>query len=324
MIRTPLCELLGIDLPIIQAGMGGNATSAELASAVTNAGAMGSIGAGGRPLDNIRRDLQRIGDLTGGSFAVSHMVTILDRAAFDLTIETRPKAVTFAMDDGGELMKQAHDAGVLVIQQVCTAAQAEAAAEHGADVIIAQGGEAGGFGGSISTMTLVPQVVDAVSPLPVVAAGGISDGRGLAAALMLGAQGINIGTRFLTSKESPIDDEWKQSILHAASQDSIKAEVFNDFSPLPGRPGYGTVPRSLRTEFLDHWMERREEARANPDSLRAEFGKAAATGTGHRLLPWAGQTAGAITDIRPAADIVAEIARQAEQLLTNAGRVVVS
>lgn len=318
MLRTAICDLLKIDVPIIQAGMGSDFTSAELVAAVTNAGALGSLGAGNRPIDDLRRHLARIGDLTAGSYAVSHMVTVLDAEAFQLTLDSRPRAVTFALDDGGDLVGRAHDAGIIVIQQVHTVAQAYAAAERGADVITAQGGEAGGFGGTVATMTLVPQVVDAVRPVPVIAAGGISDGRGLAAALMLGAAGINIGTRFLTSTEAPIDDGWKRAILSAASEDVIKVEVFNDISPLPGTPGYGTTPRAIRTPFIDAWNSRRDEARAQQDRLLGEFATAGAAGKFHELFPLAGQTAGAIKEIRPAAGLIEEIVRDAETLLGRA------
>jgi len=137
------------------------------------------------------------------------------------------------------------------------------AAEHGVDVVIAQGTEAGGYGGTISTMALVPQVVDAVSSVPVVAAGGIYDGRGIAAALMLGAVGVNIGTRFPASREAPIDDDWKQAIIEARSEDAVKAEVLNDIIPVPGTVGHGTVGRTLRTPFLDEWRMKRDEVRRN-------------------------------------------------------------
>lgn len=318
MLRTAICDLLDIDVPIIQAGMGSGFTSAELVAAVTNAGALGSLGAGAMPIADLRRNIARIGDLTSGSYAIGHMVTVLDAEAFELTLASRPRAVTFALDDGGDLIARAHDAGIVVIQQVHTVAQACAAAEHGADVITAQGGEAGGFGGTVSTMTLVPQVVDAVRPVPVIAAGGISDGRGLAAALMLGAAGINIGTRFLTSVEAPIDDAWKRAILAAASEDAVRADVFNDISPVPGRPGYGTVPRALRTAFIDDWSARRDEARSQADRLQGEFAAAGAAGKFHELFPFAGQTAGAIKEIRPAAELIAEIVRDAEALLAQA------
>jgi nitronate monooxygenase/enoyl-[acyl-carrier protein] reductase II len=118
--------------------------------------------------------------------------------------------------------------------QVTTVTQAIQAAEQGVDVIIAQGGEAGGYAGDVSTMALVPQVVDAVSPIPVVAAGGIFDGRGIAVALMLGAVGVNLGTRFVASEEAPVSTEWKRAIAGAKSEDAIKVDVLNDISPLPG------------------------------------------------------------------------------------------
>lgn len=169
--------------------------------------------------------------------------------------------------DPGDLIRQAHDVGALVMVQVTTVGQAVQAAERAVDVIIAQGSEAGGYGGTISTMALVPQVVDAVSPVPVVAAGGIYDGRGIAAAFMLRAVGVNMGTRFLASKEAPIDDDWKQAIIEAHSEDAMKADVLNDIIPGLGTVGYGTVGRTLRTPFLDEWGGKRDEARRNGERL---------------------------------------------------------
>jgi enoyl-[acyl-carrier protein] reductase II len=169
--------------------------------------------------------------------------------------------------------------------QVTTVAQAVQAAERAVDVIIAQGGESGGYCGEVSTMALVPQVVDAVSPIPVVASGGIFDGRGIAAALMLGAVGVNLGTQFIASKEAPGSEEWKQAILHANSEDSIKVEVLNDISPVPGAVGFGTVLRSMRTPFLDEWSGKREEApRPRPPEERNPGdapGRSAARDTTH-------------------------------------------
>ena len=148
----------------------------------------------------------------GQSFPLAHIVRAANRRSVReihdeiRAVQARPAVISFALGDPGDLVKQAHDAGARVMLQVTTVAQAVEAAERGVDVIIAQGGEAGGYCGSVSTMALVPQVVDAVSPIPVVAAGGIFDGRGIAAALMLGAVGVNMGTRFLASKEAPISE----------------------------------------------------------------------------------------------------------------------
>ena len=200
MLRTPLCDVLGIDVPIILAAMGG-ATSAEFAAAASNEGALGSIGSLFRTNAAIKRDIDVVKELTNRNFAVNHIPPTLDSDAFRHTLAARPAVISFALGDPGDLVQQAHDAGSKVMIQVTTVAQAIEAAERGADIIIAQGGEAGGYGGIVSTMALVPQVVDVVSPIPVVAAGGIFDGRGIAAALMLGAVGVNIGTRFLATHE---------------------------------------------------------------------------------------------------------------------------
>lgn len=202
--------------------------------------------------------------------------------------------------------------------QVTTVRQAIQAAERGVDVIIAQGGEAGGYCGEVSTMTLVPQVVDAVSPIPVVAAGGIFDGRGVAAALMLGAAGVNLGTRFIASKEAPADDEWKQAIATAASEDAIKVEVLNDISPLPGTAGYGTVLRSLHTGFVEEWTAKREEARRDRDRLKAQIISTTQAGRQHECLLTAGQTAGGIKDILPVAQIMHRVIAETEAVLSKA------
>src|SRR3954470_2422351 len=211
MLKTRLCDVLGIEVPIILAPMG-SCTSAELAAAVSNAGGLGGIGSLFRSTAAIKRDIDTIKTLTNRHYAINHIPQSLDHEAFAHTLAGRPAVISFALGDPGDLVQQAHDVGSLVMLQVTTVAQAIEAAERGVDVIIAQGGEAGGFGGTVSTMTLVPQVVDAVTPIPVVAAGGIFDGRGIAAAFMLGAVGVNMGTRFLASKEAPIDDIWKHAI----------------------------------------------------------------------------------------------------------------
>ena len=262
MIRTQVCELLDIEIPIVQAGMG-PFTSAELVAAVTNAGALGSLGTFSRPVDDLRRQLARLADLTTGSFAVNHLVTVIDEEAFTATLDAHPRVIAFALDRPHDYVERAHDVGALVMHQVTTVKQAYEAAERGVDIIIAQGGESGGYCGGVATMTLVPQVVDAVRPVPVLAAGGISDGRGLAAALVLGAQGVNMGTRFLATAESPIAEGYKQAIVAGESEDAVKADVWNDIMPLPGAAGYFTVPRALRTAFLDEWQPRRDLASSN-------------------------------------------------------------
>jgi nitronate monooxygenase/enoyl-[acyl-carrier protein] reductase II len=279
-IRTALCDLLGIDHPIIQAGMGPFAP-ASLAAAVSNAGALGSIGTLGldpiqlvRPADDLKRQFASIRDLTDRPFAVNYVVPYFDEhvadreALFELGLSIKPKLVSFALGNPGELVKRAHDAGALVMHQVTTVAQAEEAAAGGVDIIVAQGSEAGGYGGAVATMVLVPQVVDAVRPVPVVAAGGIFDGRGLAAALVLGAVGANVGTRFLASREAPISDACKRVIVAAASQDAVKFDALNELLPSPGTKGYGTVLRSVRTPFIDELQAQHELVRRDAEHLR--------------------------------------------------------
>src|SRR3954470_202035 len=184
MLRTALCDVLGIDVPIILAAMGGTASSAEFAAAASNEGALGSIGSLFRSTAAVKRDVEVVRELTNRNFAVNHIPPTLDRESFSHTLAARPAVISFALGDPGVLVQQAHDAGSKVMVQVTTVAQATEAAHRGVDVIIAQGGEAGGFGGTVSTMALVPQVVDAVAPIPVVAAGGIFDGKRIAAGLM--------------------------------------------------------------------------------------------------------------------------------------------
>ena len=178
-MRTRICELLGIDFPIIQAGMS-IFTSAELVCAVSNAGGLGSLGCW-RPPEGLERQLAAIRSRTDRPFAINHVVPALDETVFAMTLKARPAVVSLALGDPGDLVRRIHDAGAKAMQQVTTVAQARQAAERGVDIIVAQGSDGGGYIVSVGTLALVPQVVDAVRPLPVVAAGGIADGRGLSA-----------------------------------------------------------------------------------------------------------------------------------------------
>ena len=319
MLKTALCDRLGIEVPIILAPMG-TCTSAEFAAAVSNAGGLGGIGSLFRSTAAVKRDIDVVRRLTSRPFAINHIPQTLDAEAFRCTLEARPAVISFALADPGDLVRQAHDVGSLVMLQVTTVAQALQAAERGVDVIIAQGGEAGGYCGEVSTMTLVPQVVDAVSPVPVVAAGGIFDGRGIAAALMLGAVGVNLGTRFITSTEAPAPEEWKQAITAAKSEDAIKVDVINDISPLPGTEGFHTVPRSLPTAFLDDWSGKREAARRDRDRLRGQIVATTQAGRQHECVLWAGQTAGGINEILSVGEIMRRLIAETEAALRRPGR----
>ncbi|HKZ92840.1 MAG TPA: nitronate monooxygenase, partial [Candidatus Limnocylindrales bacterium] len=288
--------------------------------AVSEAGGLGSLGCFRRPPEDVARQLALIRERTTRPFAVNHLVTELDETAFAMTLAAEPPVISFALGDPGDWVRRAHDAGALVVHQVTTALQARQAVERGVDVIIAQGGEAGGYVGVIATLVLVPQVVDAVHPVPVVAAGGIADGRGLAAALMLGAVGVNVGTRFLASVEAQISPVWKQAIVEAAAEDAVLVEVLNDIMPSPGSFGYGTVLRSLRSPFIDTWQGRRDEARRDLERLRGEVLPVFEQMRVHELFPTAGQSAGLVDDILPAGEIVRRIVTEARAALERSSQ----
>jgi len=314
-IHTHFCELFGIDAPILQAAIW-PATTPTLVAAVSEAGGLGSIGGVFEAVDELRGQIERVRELTDRPFVVNHVVPVLDEEAFQATLEAGPAAVSFALGDPGALVDRVHAAGTRVIEQVHSVPQAEAAAERGVDVVIAQGSEAGGQGLAAGTglVALVPQVVDAVDPIPVLAAGGVADGRGLAAALTLGAAGANVGTRFLASDEAGADEVWKRLILEAGSEDAVRFEAWGAI--MPGGPtGYDVVPRVIRTDFVAEWESRPEEAGRQAERLRGEIMASVRARRPHERTPFAGQTAGLIRDVRPAGEIVRTMVADAERAL---------
>jgi enoyl-[acyl-carrier protein] reductase II len=319
-VRSELCDLVGIEVPIIQAGMS-IFTSPALAAAVSDAGALGSLGAWNRPTDQLRRELGELCDLTNRPFAVNHVVPDLNTEAFAVTLERAPAVVSFALDEAGtDFIERVHDAGSLVMQQITTVNQAQIAVDHGADIIVAQGGEAGGYAGTVSTLSLVPQVVDAVRPVPVVAAGGIADGRGVAAAVTLGAAGVNIGSRFLASTESPVGERWKKALVTHPSEDWIQARFINVMNPNPGTLGYRTRLRLLRTEFVERWEARIDEGEIDPAPVLAELGEAVAAGDKEALLVVGGQSAGLIRRVEPAGAIVRSLVAETRAALVESSQ----
>jgi enoyl-[acyl-carrier protein] reductase II len=319
MLRTPVCEVLGIEVPVMQAAIW-PATAPELVAAVSEAGGLGSIGSVFESADSVERQIARVRELTSRPFAVNHVVPLLDDEAFEATLEAKPAVVSLALGDPAHLVEQIHAAGAKVVHQVHTVEQARRVAELGVDVIIAQGSEAGGQGMAIGVgaMALIPQVVDAVAPIPVLAAGGVADGRGLAAALVLGAQGANVGTRFLASQEASADDTWKRAILQVESEDVVRFEVFKEILPSTSDRAYETVPRVMRTPFVEQWQGRPAEARREAERLRTEIMSAVQRRRPDELVPFTGQTAGLVHDILPAAEIVRAMITEAEQALKRA------
>jgi enoyl-[acyl-carrier protein] reductase II len=203
------------------------------------------------------------------------------------------------------------------MQQVMDVDQARRAVDRGADIIVAQGGEAGGHSGFVSTLVLVPQVVEVAGDRPVVAAGGIVDGRGLAAALCLGASGALMGTRFLASTEMAVRPGWKEMILHAESQDARHSALTDLILPPYNRPHDPAVARVLPTPFAEQWKERPDDLAERAASLAPRILNEILSGGGEDYAPFAGQSVGLIHDIRPAADIVRRTVEEAEQILSS-------
>jgi enoyl-[acyl-carrier protein] reductase II len=307
--------LLGMKVPITQAAIW-SATAPELVAAVCEAGGLGSMGAVFESAESVQRQIARVREITPRPFAVNHVVPLLDEAAFRATLEAKPTVVSFALGYPGDLVGRAHDAGAKVIHQIHTVGQARKAAELGVDVIIAQGSEAGGQGMAlgVGAMALLPQVADAVDPIPVLAA----DGRGLAAALVLGAQGANVGTRFLASEEASAEEGWKRMILQSESEDVVRFDAWEGIFPPAGGGAYATVPRVLPTPFVKAWLGRTQEARREAEQLREEVLSAIRGRTTHEVLPFSGQTAGLVHDILPAKEIVVRMVAEADLALTRA------
>jgi NAD(P)H-dependent flavin oxidoreductase YrpB (nitropropane dioxygenase family) len=307
-LRTPVCDLLGIELPILQAGMS-TYTTPELVAAVSNAGGLGIIGALGRTPDELRTEISKVRALTTRPFGVNHVISQIDRETIEVTLELRVPVLSLSWGRAGDLVRRAREAGAKVVHQVNSPEEAGRVAADGADVVVAQGTEGGGHVGVMSTLPLVPQVVDVVNAVPVLAAGGIADGRGLAAALMLGAQGALIGTRFLATPEASGRGHSKDVILNALGSQTTASKFFDD---VLGVRWPGALVRSIRNPLLDRWAQRQQDWALAADQIRPSLEAAMAAGD----FVLAGESAGLIHDIVPAAELVARIAREAEALLT--------
>jgi enoyl-[acyl-carrier protein] reductase II len=318
MLKTPLCDLLGIDVPVICAPFG-PWHELDLAAAVCESGALGSVGSVLRPAAELREQWETLRALTNRPFAINHTARPFDPEVFDQILDFGPAVVSFHLGDPDGLVERAHAVGALWMQQVMNAEQARRAADLGVDVIIAQGAEAGGHGGGVSTMVLVPQVIDIAGTIPVVAAGGIADGRGLAAALAMGAQAVNMGTRFLASTEFAGSDDWKKMIVDAGPEDTVQSDALDPIMPpyTTAKPWNGKG-RMLRVPFLAKWDGRTDELAACADELGPEMIDAILAGNGHEYTPFAGQSVGLIDDILPAAEIVRRTVAQAQDALARA------
>ncbi|HJU15753.1 MAG TPA: nitronate monooxygenase [Stellaceae bacterium] len=317
-IETALTRLLGIEHPILLAPMG-SAAGGRLAAAVTHAGGLGLVGSGYASTAAIRQELAEAGNARVG---IGFILWALERnpAALDVALEARPAAIMLSFGDPAPFTGRIRDAGCKIICQVQSLAQAREAAACGADIIIAQGRDAGGHAGTTrGTIGLVPAVVDAVAPIPVVAAGGIADGRGLAAALALGAAGISMGTRFTASRESLWDPAMKAAALAAGGDQTQQTRVFDI---VRGAPWPAIYPgRALRNAFSAEWHGREEALAARQKEEEQAYLATAPDDFGTRAV-WAGESVDLVNDIPTAAEIIDRIIAEAAATLRQGARLV--
>jgi NAD(P)H-dependent flavin oxidoreductase YrpB (nitropropane dioxygenase family) len=256
--------------------------------------------------------------LTNRPFALNFLLFDIEEDTFASALDLRPAVIALAwplpQQDLKQYVERAHAAGCKVTFMAGGVPEAVRAAKAGADVIIAQGTEGGGHVGWQTTMTLVPMVVDAVAPIPVLAAGGIADGRGLAAAIMLGADGVLLGTRFLASTESSLHPNFKQSIVESDGHDTLLSEIPDVAA---GLVWPGAMSRSRRNRFIERWAGREWALRQRQAEAKAALQAARKAGDVEEAVLSMGQDAGLIHDIAPAAEIVARIAEDAERILRD-------
>ena len=310
MLRTPLCDLLGISVPIVLAPFG-PWEEVDLAAAVCESGALGSLGTAIRSPAELREQWARLRSLTGKPFAVNHTGRPFNEEAFAATLDAQPAAISFHMGVPADLIARAHDRGIAWIQTVGDPRAAEVALAAGADVLVAQGSEAGGNSGWISSLVLIPAVVDAAGDVPVVAAGGIADGRGLAAALVLGAQGASLGTRFLATTEMRVSAAWKQRIIEAEALDAVKVPSAERVMPPFNLPQLGPpfVPRALRTPLIEKLGN--DPGTVDPAVAGPELVAAVKAGGGDEHLPFAGQSVELIHEVLPAREVIGRLLDEA-------------
>ncbi|HEX4893680.1 MAG TPA: nitronate monooxygenase [Hyphomicrobiaceae bacterium] len=312
-ISTPLTQLLGIAHPILLAPMD-LVADGRLAASVTEAGGLGLIGGGYGDAAWLERELAAA---SGTRVGVGFITWSLARnpSLLDLVLERQPAAVMLSFGDVTPFAARIRNAGARLICQVQTVEQARSAASAGADVIVAQGGEAGGHGISRGTFALVPAVCDAVRDIPVVAAGGVADGRGLAAALMLGAAGVLVGTRFYATVEAAGAHVAKQAIVDASGDRTIRSILFDIArrnvwpSPYTGRV--------LQNEFSERWRGREAELMQRPDEM-TRYAEARAAGDFRTAAVIAGEGVDLVADVPPAGEVVRRMVREAEGLVAGA------
>ncbi len=324
---TAFCRLVGIPLPIVQAPIGGLATP-ELASAVSEAGGLGMLAMTWKDLDEIDADHARMADLTDRPFGVNLILHWPQEERLRRCLDAGARIVSFFWGDPAPLVPIAHAAGAIVMHTVGSAAEARRVVDAGVDVVVAQGWEAGGHvWGEVATLALVPAVVDAVSPIPVVAAGGIGDGRGLAAVLAVGASAGWLGTRFVMTSEAVAHPRYRELLAAATETSTVHSSLFDGGWPdaphrtlrnttvaaweAAGRPAPGQRPGEGDTLATNPDGE--PVARYSSVSPRAEL-----DGEVEAISLWAGQSVGVVHDSRPVHEVMTTLAEEAAAALAAA------
>jgi nitronate monooxygenase len=314
-LRTAFTELLGLRHPIALAPMGGSAGGA-LAAAVSNAGGLGLLGGGNGDRDWLTRELPIVTGGTRGPWGVGFQSWAVDRGTVELALESRPSAVMLSFGDPRPFAETVRASGAMLIIQVTSLDEAREAMDLGADVIVAQGTESGGHGArrGWSTLAFVPVVADLAAPVPVIAAGGIADGRGVAAALALGAAGALVGTRLLATAEALADPAAKKAIVDGSGEETERSSVL-DIARGSRWPREYTG-RTMAHPFLDEWRDREDELAASPQA-KNDYQRGVTSGALPPEPLWASQAIDLITDLPPAAEVVAGLAAQAEDTLAR-------
>lgn len=306
MIKSRICDLLGITHPVFQGGMAWVA-DASLAAAVSNAGGLGLITSINTDTEAVRQEIRKCKTLTDKPFGVNIMLQAANAAEVaEMIVEEGVKIVTTGAGSPARFMEMWKAAGIKVIPVIGSVAMAVKMQNAGADAVVAEGAESGGHVGELNTMPLIPQVVDAVT-IPVVAAGGICDGRGVAAALMLGAEGVQLGTRFLVAEECNVHEEYKEKVLHAT-----------DISTIVTGKSLGHPVRSLKTPFSRTFAKMESDPSVTPEEMLAFGGgslrKAAQEGDEMGSY-MAGECAGMVKKRESAKDIILDLVEGAERVM---------
>ena len=318
-LRTALTTMFGIDHPVVLAPMG-SVAGGVLAAAVSEGGGLGLLGAGRGGLNWLDRECAIAEAATSKPWGIGFLSWAIGPEAVDAAIQHSPAAIMLSFGDPSRFAETILAAGIPLMVQVTDMDEARRALDVGANVVVAQGGEAGGHGGGRATLPFVPAVVDIAGSTPVLAAGGIADGRGLAAALMLGAAGAMIGTRFEATDEALLDAEEVKAIMAAGAADTVRGRVL-DIATEAGWPARYPA-RTLRNRFTDAWDGKESELESDLGAL-AEYRAAADRGDRDYLPVWAGEAVDLVNELNPASAVVAHIARQAEDAITAVGNSVV-